>query len=151
MHHFARISLRANSAYLDALAQVDDPSSAYREIAQLCEPVKKGNRRTRPLNPLRANDRNLFSAVIRGEHHIHGFKANEVGALLGIAYPTKPSERKRQCAKVNRKLRLLRGHGLITRHGRSRRYRVTEMGIRHMNASIDMYNHAVPIALRKAA
>lgn len=151
MHRFAAISLRANSAYLDALAQVEDPTSAYREIGRICEPVKKGNRRIRPLNPLRANDRNLFSAVIRGEHHIHGFKSNEVGALLGIAYPTEQSERRRQCAKVNRKLRLLRGHGLISRHGRSRRYRVTEMGIRHMNAAIAMYDSAIPIALKKAA
>ena len=151
MHRFATICLRANSAYLDALAQVEDPTGAYRELSLLCEPVKKDNRRLRPLNPLRTNDRNLFSAVIRGEHHIHGFKANEVAALLGIAYPTEPSERKRQSAKVNRKLRLLRGHGLITRHGRSRRYRVTEMGIRHMNAAIDMYEHAIPIALKKAA
>jgi hypothetical protein len=151
MHRFATIGLRANSAYLDALAPVEDPTSAYREIGLLCEPVKKGNRRTRPLNPLRENDRTLFSAVIRGGHHIHGFKANEVGSLLGIVYPTEPGERKRQCAKVNRKLRLLRGHGLITRHGRSRRYRVTEMGIRNMNAAIDMYEHAIPIALKKAA
>jgi hypothetical protein len=151
MHRFATIGFRANSAYLNALANVEDPVGVYREITHICEPVKKNGRCARPLNPLRANDRQLFSAVIRGEHHIHGFKANEIGALLGIVYPTEPVERKRQCAKVNRKLRLLRSHGLITRHGRSRRYRVTDMGARHMNSAIAMYDHVLPETLKKAA
>jgi hypothetical protein len=151
MHRFAAIGLRANSAYLDALANVDDPVRVYREITTICEPVKKNGRRTRPLNPLRENDRQLFSAVIRGEHHIHGFKANEIGSLLGIVYPAEPIERRRQCAKVNRKLRMLRSHGLIARHGRSRRYRITEMGARHMNSAIAMYDHVLPEMLKKAA
>jgi hypothetical protein len=151
MSRFAAISLRANSAYLDSLAPVDDTTRAYREITGLCEPVKKGAIRARALNPLRGNDRNLFCAVMRGEHHIHGFKANEFAAFLGIVYDAEPAERKRQSAKVNRKLRLLRGHGLIARHGRSRRYRITEKGSRHMNAAIDMYQHAIPSALKMAA
>jgi hypothetical protein len=151
MHRFAAIGLRANSAYLDALANVEDPVGVYREIARICEPVKKEGRYARPLNPLRENDRRLFEAVIRGEHHIHGFKAKEIGELLGVVYPTLPVERRRQCAKVNRKLRLLRSHGLITRHGRSRRYRITEMGARHMNSAIAMYDHVLPEILKKAA
>jgi hypothetical protein len=151
MHRFAAIGLRANAAYLDALAHVDDPVGVYREIARICEPVEKNGRRARPLNPLRENDRRLFSAVMRGEHHLHGFKANEIGALLGIVYPTEPVARKREMARVNRKLRLLRGHGLITRFGRSRRYRITEMGARHMNAAIAMYDHVLPETLKKAA
>jgi hypothetical protein len=152
MFHYARLSLRANSAYLDALAPVDDPTGIYREITRICEPVVKTNRRARSLNPLRRLDRDLFAAVVRGEHHIHGFKSEEIGRLLGIEYavPNSP-ERRRQGARVNRKLRLLRDHGLITRHGKSRRYRVTDMGMRHMNAALVMYEYHVPVSLKKAA
>jgi hypothetical protein len=151
MYHYARLCLRANRAYLDALASVDDPTCAYGELRRICEPAINGGKRVRSLNPLRENDRRLFEAAIRGEHHVHGFKSNEIGRLLGIDYAEEPIERRRQCAKVNRKLRLLRGHGLITRHGRSRRYRVTETGLRHMNAAIALHHETLPLLLKKAA
>lgn len=56
---YASICLRSNSAYLNALASVDDPTDAYRELYRICEPVIKANKRIRPLNPLRENDRTL--------------------------------------------------------------------------------------------
>jgi hypothetical protein len=151
MHHYARRCLRANRAYLDALAAVDDPTGVYRELTRMCEPAVNGTRRVRSLNPLRENDRRLFEAVICGKHHVHGFKSNEIGRLLGIVYANEPAERRRQSAKVNRKLRLLRGHCLITRHGRARRYRVTEVGHRYMNAAIALHHETLPAVLKKAA
>jgi hypothetical protein len=151
MARYAGLCLRSNRAYIDALTPVDDPTDVYRELERICEPVMKAHERIRPLNPLREKDRVLFEAVIRGEHHIHGFKSNEIGNLLGITYAPDRAERRRQCAKVNRKLKLLRGHGLITRHGRSRRYRITEKGARHMNASIALHDEHLPLLLKAAA
>jgi hypothetical protein len=151
MARYAGLCLRSNRAYIDALTPVDDPTDVYRELEGICEPVTKANGRIRPLNPLRENDRALFEAVMRGEHHVHGFKSQEIGNLLGISYAADRAERRRQCAKVNRKLRLLRGHGLITRHGRSRRYRITEKGARHMNAAIALHEHDLPLLLKAAA
>jgi hypothetical protein len=151
MTRYAAVCLRANRAYLDALASVDDPCEAYRELNRICEPVMKANKRIRPLNPLREHERKLFEAVVRGEHHLHGFKAAEIAKLLGITYAEDMVERKRQSAKINRKIGLLRGHGLVTRHGRSRRYRVTSLGMRHMNAAIALYADGWPEALKKAA
>jgi hypothetical protein len=151
MIHYATFSLRANKAYLNALAVVDDTTIVYGELNQICEPAIKGNLRIRPLNPLRKNDRQLFLAVMRGEHHIRGFKAQEIGVLLGITYSQNPVERRRQCAKINRKLRLLRGHGLITRWGRSKKYRVTKIGVKHMNAAINLYDYTIPLVLKTAA
>ena len=75
---------------------------------------------------------------MRGEYHLHGFKASDIGKRIGIRYSSDPVERKRQCAKVNRKIRLLREHGLVVKYGRSRRYRVTDTGARYMNAAIDL-------------
>jgi hypothetical protein len=126
MGRYAAVCLRANRAYLDALAPVDDPTEAFRELTRICEPVRKNDRQVRGLNPLRKDDRLLFETVVRGEHHLHGFKSSEVG-------------------------RLLRAHGLITRHGRSRRYRITEMGNRHMNAAITLQQDALPVLLKKVA
>jgi hypothetical protein len=151
MFHYAAVCLRANKAYLDALTPVDDPTAAYRELDRICEPVRYGKRQVRPLNPLRENDRKLFETVIRGEYHLHGFKSREIGIRLGIMYAADPHERRRQCAKVNRKLRLLRGHGLITRHGRSKRYRVTQLGMRFMNAAITLHDDTLPLLFKIAA
>lgn len=151
MQRYADIGLRANCSYLDALAEVDDPVGVYREIKGICEPVTKGAQRVRALNPLRESDRALFEAVLRGDHHLHGFKASDIGSRIGITYSDDRTIRKRQCAQVNRKLKLLRAHGLIARYGRSRRYRVTEKGNRHMNAAIVLYNDDLPLLLKKAA
>jgi hypothetical protein len=151
MKHYASIGLRANSSYLDALAQVDDPTIVYRELGRIAEPVIRKGVRTRALNPLRAVDRMLFEAVIRGEYHLHGFKSSDIGKRIGIRYSDDSVERKRQCAKVNRKIRLLREHGLVVRYGRSIRYRVTDMGVRYMNAAIDLFHNTLPQMLDKAA
>jgi hypothetical protein len=151
MKHYASIGLRANSSYLDALAQVDDPTSVYREIMRMAEPVIRKGVRTRALNPLQSTDRTLFETVMRGEYHLHGFKSSDIGERIGIRYSDNPVERKRQCAKVNRKIRLLRDHGLVTRYGRSRRYRVTDRGVRYMNAAINLFHNTLPSMVGKAA
>lgn len=151
MYHYARLSLRANRAYLDALAPVDDPCAAYHAIERVCEPVRRNNNPARPMNPLRKNDRILFEAVMRGEHHIHGFKSQDIGVRLGIIYSANPLERRRQSSYVYRKIRLLRCHGLITRYGRSRRYRLTEWGATFMNAAISLHADTLPSLFAKAA
>ena len=151
MIHYATMCLRANRAYLDALAEVDDPTTVYRDLNRICEPAKKGKTRFRPLNPLRKNDRTLFEAVVRGEHHLHGFKVNEIAPLVGISFDKEPVMRKRQAAQIYRKLRLLRAHGLIARCGRSKRYRVTTFGMRYMNATITLHSDTLPVLLKMAA
>ena len=47
MTHYARIGLRANSSYLDALAAVNDSTSVYQELTRIAEPVIRKGRRTR--------------------------------------------------------------------------------------------------------
>jgi hypothetical protein len=147
MSRYAQIGLRANAAYLEALTEVDDPAAVYRKLDRLCEPQTQAGRRVRGLNPLRRKDRELFEAVVRGEHFINGFKACVIAGRLGMHYPENPVERKRQVARVNRKMRLLRGHGLIARIPHSHRYRVTSKGTALMNAVIDLRSHTLPEAL----
>jgi hypothetical protein len=144
MSRYAQIGLRANNAYLEALTEVDDPTEVYQKLDRLCEPQKLAGQRVRGLNPLRKKDRQLFEAVVRGEHFVNGFKASTIAGNLGIEYPKEQGERKRQVARVNRKLRLLRGHGLIARISHSRRYRITSIGMGMMNAVIDLRAHTLP-------
>ena len=144
MSHYTQIGLRANSAYLEALTEVDDPTVVYQKLDRLCEPQKLAGKQIRPLNPLRKKDRVLFEAVVRGEFLVNGFKASMIAAHLGMNYPKERNERKRHVAKVNRKMRLLRGHGLIARIPHSHRYRVTCIGMGMMNAVINLRAHKLP-------
>lgn len=151
MAHYARVSARANSAYLNALACVEDPIASLRLLQRVCEPAVKDGVKSRPLNPLRDRDRKLFEAVLKGEHHIHGFKACDIGILLGVRYSSDRVMRRRQCAIVNRKIKLLRRHGLVARCGRAKRYRVTGHGVTIMNAAIVLHHETLPDMMRKAA
>jgi len=151
MKRYAKVSLRSNSSYLNALAEVDDPTKTYAELKQVCEPVCKKQRRYRPLNPLGERDYELFEIILNGKHYLHGFKACDIGSQLGIEYSKNPTIRRRQSAYVNRKLRLLRAHGLIVRSPRSKRYNITDFGIRLMNATIHLYKEDVALLLKKAA
>jgi len=150
MSRYAQIGLRANAGYLEALTEVDDPTPVYRSLDRLCEPQTRTGQRVRGLNPLRKKDRELFEAVVRGEHFINGFKASMIAGRLGLVYPKEPGERKRLVARVNRKMRLLRGHGLIARIPHSQRYRITSVGMGMMNAVIDLREHTLPEMLNSA-
>ena len=151
MAAYAQVSLRANRAYIDALAAVEDTTIETRELAQLCAPVQRNKRRIRALNPFAALEAKLFEAVIQGGNHVHGFKAGEIGKVLGINYSNDPVEKRRQSAGVNRKLWLLRGHGLIARQSRSMRYRITTKGAKLINASIALKINTYPEKIKKAA
>ena len=150
MKRYQEISLRANRAYLSALAEADQPVEAYRQLDRLCEPQKCSQQRVRGLNPLRKRDRLLFEAVVRGEHFIQGFRASDLAMRLEIIRADDPCERKRQSAKLNRRLRLLRGHGLIARIPRTRRYKITDTGIKLMNAAIHLRSNGLPEILKQA-
>lgn len=151
LKRYAEICGRANRAYLQALAQVDNPAEAYRQLDRLCEPQKLANQRVRGLNPIREKDQALFKAVVHGEHFIQGFRASDLAMRLEIIPPETPSERRKHSARLNRLLRLLRGHGLIARIPRSRRYKITDIGMKLMNAAIDLRTCGLPNILKQAA
>lgn len=146
-YRYAEICSSANSAYLNALAAVDDPAQAYRLLNQLCEPITKNGRRRRGLNPLRKDDVALFAAALRGEHFIHGFRNRDLAAHLNVPYCKDPLERKRQSARITRLIQLLHAHRLIARIPRSRRYRLTLTGATLMSAAVYLYNHDFPEAI----
>jgi hypothetical protein len=127
---FWEIQTRANRHYLDALAAVEDPAEAYCEMQKLASPKRRRDRRVRAINPFAPADRKLLAAVLRGEHHLQGFRNEHIRYQLHGPPPRDPRRRKRLSARVRRQLLMLRFHGIIRRVSRSRRYRVTRRGFR---------------------
>jgi len=149
---YAEVALAANRRYLEALSAVEDPSAAYRMLDAVCEPVAVSpDRRRRGLNPLRRDDVRLFAAALRGEHSLQGFRNRDLARHLIASSPKDPAEAKRQVARVNRLIHLLRSHGLVAKIPRARRYRVTVHGHILMSAALYLRQEDVPTLLRQPA
>jgi hypothetical protein len=141
---FAEVCLIANKRYLQALSVVDDPTEAYRELDQLCEPATLNGRRRRGLNPLRRDDIALFTAVLRGEHAIHGLSNRDLFKHLFPDPSQDPVALRRARARVTRLIQLLRAHKLIAKIPRSRRYRLTLRGLRLISAALYLRKQDLP-------
>lgn len=129
----AEVSRKATDRHLIALAAVEVHSTLAQEAVQVCRVVKHDKRRYRALNPMGEADAELMAAVSRGEYAINGFRNRDVRVRLHAPTPDKRKEHQRMAA-VGRKLRLLRGHGLIAKVPKTHRYVVTEKGRRIMTA-----------------
>jgi hypothetical protein len=138
LYRYQEVCLAANSRYLKALAVVDDPSQAVEGLHRLCQPASWRGRKRRGLNPLRADDAALIAACLRGEYAIAGFRNRDLaGHLVGAPSPD-PTQRRRQNARVTRRIQLLRAHGLLAKVPRSRRYHPTHQGRALMTAAIQV-------------
>jgi hypothetical protein len=129
LHRRAQISQRANDAYLQALAVVEDTTSCAKLFDTVSRPVIKDGHRSRALRLNDPVDTALLEAIARGEFTIAGFRNRDLRELLHPSpkQATKDDLR-RLSAKVSRQLRLLRDHGLIRRIPKTHRYRLTERG-----------------------
>ena len=129
LHRRAELSQRSNERYLDALAAVDDTTPCGRLFDAVARPVADNGRRFRALRIGDADDLAVLRAISRGEFVTAGFRNRELRPLL---YPKSltalTTEQRRLSAKVSRKLRLLRAHGLIRKISRTHRYQLTERG-----------------------
>jgi hypothetical protein len=127
------VSRKATDRHLTALAAVEIDSPLAQEAAQVCRPVRREKQRHRALNPMGEADAELMAAVNRGEYAINGFRNRDVRARLYAPTSDKRKEHQRMGA-VGRKLRLLRGHGLIAKVPKTHRYVVTDKGRRIITA-----------------
>lgn len=110
-----------------------ESTAAVSTLAVESTPTPAPARRTRPrrvraLNPLAAADAALLEAVSRHEFLLNGLRNRDLRRLLCGAEPSDPVVRRRQAAAVTRKLRLLRGHGLLHKVAKTHRYVVSEAG-----------------------
>ena len=118
--------------------------SAAAESTLAVEPARRARpRRVRALNPLAAEDAALLEAVSRHEFLLNGLRNRDLRRLLFGTDPSDPVVRRRQAAAVTRKLRLLRGHGLLHKVAKTHRYVVSEAGRRTITALLAARNAAV--------
>ena len=108
-------------------------------------------RSVRPLNPLAADDATLLTAVSRHEFLINGLRNRDLrGVLFGKEEPTTASERRKRSAAVTRKLRLLRGHGLLDKVPKTHRYIVTAAGRKAITALLAARNTSIEHLINNA-
>ena len=150
LYRYREVALAANRRYLDALAVVDDPAPAYRQVEELTEPVVVSGRSHAGFNPASPADVSLFRAVLNGEYLLRGFRNAEIReALYGSNEDA--SERRRQSHGVGRMLKRLHVRGLIVKVPRSHRWWVSARGHQVLGAVVRLYHYGIPAALGHAA
>jgi hypothetical protein len=128
LHRRAQVSQASNDRYLKAMAAVEQ-TTPLKDLAQpICQAVKTKAARARALNPMSLEDASLLETVTRGEFMINGFRNRDIRTLLYGKQPADKKQAKRISAKVGRKLRLLRAHGLIKKVPKTHRYQLTDKG-----------------------
>jgi hypothetical protein len=135
-YHYHEVAQATNERYLNALAIVDRPQASGKILDRVHQPARLGPCRRRGLNLLRAEEQKLFRAVLRGEHHVNGFRNRDIQAALFPAPIQGITEQHRRTAHVSRLLHLLRAHGFIAKIPRAHRYRVTTKGAAVMSAAL---------------
>ena len=150
LYHYREVALASNRRYLDALAVVDDPAPAYRQVEELTEPVVVSGRSHAGFNPASPADVRLFRAVLAGENLVHGFRNAEIRmAFYGATEDAE--DRRRQSHAVGRMLKRLHVRGMIVKVPHSHRWHVSESGQRVLGAILQLYYHGIPTAINNAA
>jgi len=149
LFRYREVSLMANSRYLDALAAVDDPTNAKRDLDRLTTPKKDAAQRScSAFNPLARHDAELFQAIMDGEHCLRGFTNRDIRAKLESTQHLHScgQDRKKASSKVSRIFRRFHAHALIAKTPRTRRWRVTLYGRRVMGSALYLRDHDFPMA-----
>jgi DNA-binding HxlR family transcriptional regulator len=129
LHRRAQVSQAANERYLDALADVDDDTTLAEIFDQVAKPTTWRGRRVRAIHIGAKEDIELLEVVVRGEFATNGFRNRDLRRRLEPAsLDASKSEQRRASARLSRRLRMLRAHGLIQKVPRTHLYRLTRRG-----------------------
>jgi hypothetical protein len=141
---YFQVGIGANLRYLDALAAAPLKGEGVAALDALCRSKTKQGRHHARFNPLTPADRQLFRAVLAGDHAISGFRNTDLVRRLYPRSPLDSQEAHRRCARVSRLIAKLRGHGLVAKVPRARLYRPTRYGYRVMTAAIAYHDDVFP-------
>jgi hypothetical protein len=139
---------------LDALAVVDDPTNAKRDLDRVTTPKKDAaSRGCSGFNPLARHDAELFQSIMAGEHCLRGFNNRDIRARLASTVHLRAcgQDPKKASAKISRTFRCFHAHGLIAKVPRTRRWRVTLYGRRVMGTSLYLRDYHFPEAYFRIA
>lgn len=151
LFRYREISLQSNSRYLNALAQVDDPTPGLRALDVITS--RKQPLPARPVkafNPLARPDHQLFTVLMSGEHALHGFTNRDLRDKLAASVVRLHLDPKKASSQVSRLLHRLHVYGLIAKIPRSRQWRVIPFGNSAMAAAVrlrerDFPRHCAPL------
>jgi hypothetical protein len=151
MWRYYQVGMAANHRYLDALADAPLQGKGVAALDALCRPRTNHGRTYARFNPLTPADLALFKAVLAGEHAIRGFRNTDIASRLYTRPPTDTAEAHRRCQRVSRLIVKLRGHGLVAKVPRARRYRITHHGHRLMSAALYIHDQQFPAQYLRAS
>ena len=132
----AHISHASNNRYLDALASLNTEDPILKMIDPVCKTVLWNGRRERALRLWSEEDQLLLQTITRGEFSINGFRNRDILPHLFPGALSSDDERRRASARVTRKLRLLRAHGIIRKLANFHRYVSTKSGRNIVSATM---------------
>ena len=136
----ARVSQASNDRYANALASLNTDSPISKLVDPVCRPVVLNGRRIRAIRPWSENDQLLVRIINRGEFAVNGFRNRD---LLRYIFPdslSHPEKKGRFSARITRKLRLLRAHGIIQKVRKTHRYVLTTKGRKIITAILEYQN-----------
>jgi len=146
----ATVSQSSNDRYLDALAALDTDTPISTLVDRVCRAVEWQGKRVRALRPWSEDDRLLLKAISRGEFNVNGFRNRDLLPLLFPEASQLPAEeRRRYSARVTRKLRMLRAHGIIRKVQGTHRYVLTKGGEQTVTAILQ-YQQVTLAQLQRA-
>ena len=141
--HYQEQALACHRRYLEALAVVDDPAPAYRELEELTKAKRVAGRSSAGFNPASREHVQLFAAVLDGDGVAQGFANKTIRIqLFGMTKDTKQAVR--EGAAVNRLLKRLHARGLVAKIPRRRRWRVTAKGRNLLSKAVALYRTMWP-------
>ncbi len=152
LFRYRDVSAQSNARYLNALAQVDDPTPGLRGLDTITTRKRPASGRTvTAFNPVARPEHQLFVALMSGEHAVRGFANRDLRAKLAGSALRLSEEPKRQSTQVSRLLHRLHVYGLVAKIPRSRRWRVTGFGHRVMGVSVRLRDLHFPGIYAEAA
>jgi hypothetical protein len=139
---YQEIARSSNLRYLDALACVKDVQSGYVQVRNLVHSRQHAGRRYAGFNVAKQDDIDLFAAVLAGEHHLHGFRTEDIRQQLHGAC-SDPVHRRRQAQAISRRLKRLHVRGLIAKIPRSHRWRTGTPGQCVLGNVVRLYHYGL--------
>ena len=130
LHRRTQVSDKCNSRYADAIASAQVTETLQEVVGNTCNAIRKNGKRFRALNPWNIDDYKLLAFLGKGELAVNGFRNKDLRNWL---YPHEgdtidKKEKQRLAGRTTRRIRLLRGHGLIRKSPYVNRYVLTEKG-----------------------
>ena len=149
MRRRVELSRAANERYLEALSVVGETQPSYKLLDPVSKRIVRDGQPYRPIHPISPEDSKLLTSIMRGEFLLQGFRNADLRARLEPSAEPDATSRHKAAARITRKLRLLRAHGLIRKVSRTQYYRLTEKGQRVASTSLTFRDK--DLAVLKAA